>query len=221
MTISLIGLRWPDIARRNLFRFAGLAALTPMTSSRAASEVETAAVAPELWISAFAGKKVWAYVDKHSVVPGEAFAVMLSTGPGRETVKGRLEFFRVGHHPPIGQHLVWTSPELTVVQHAVSRTAAAIGAAWPPSISDIPTAAWRPGYYSADFIHSDTLEREPQVAQIAIRNPSGDRRVLLKLSTNTYQAYNAWGGHSLYPSEDESKRGAIVAFDRPSAPAFF
>ena len=214
-------LQWPAVARRNLLRLAGLAALTPIAPSHAGAEIETNAAAPELWTSTFAGKKVWAYASKHSVAPGEPFAVMLSTGPDRETIKGRLEFFRIGHRPPSGQRLVWTSPEVTVVQRAVSRTAAAIGAAWPPSISEIPTAAWPPGYYSADFIHSDTLEREPQIAQIAIRNPSSDRRVLLKLSTNTYQAYNAWGGHSLYPSEDASKRGTIVAFDRPSAPAFF
>ena len=86
---------------------------------------------------------------------------------------------------------------------------------------DIRTEGWPPGYYSADFVHSNGGERELQVAQIAVRSTAAEKRVLLKLCTNTYQAYNAWGGHSLYPSEDEWKRGAIVAFDRPTTPAFF
>jgi hypothetical protein len=197
-----------------------MTALTQVTRARAAGQ-PLPATAPELWTSAFAGKTVWGYVDKHSVAPGEPFALMLSTGPGRETVKGRIEFFRVGFHPPDGQRLLWTSPELTVPPLPVSRTAAAIGAGWPPAIADIDTATWAPGYYSADFVHSETSERELQIAQIAVRSTAAEKRVLLKLCTNTYQAYNAWGGHSLYPSEDESKRGAIIAFDRPAAPAFF
>ena len=32
-------------------------------------------------------------------------------------------------------------------------------------------------------------------------------RALLKLCTNTYQAYNAWGGHSLYPTESDRRGG--------------
>jgi hypothetical protein len=213
------GWRFPGVARRNFLRLAGATALTQTVPARAAGQPPSA-TAPELWTSAFAGQTVWGYADKHSVVAGEPFGLMLSTGSGRETVKGRIEFFRIGHHPPDGQRLIWSGPELTVTPQPLSRTAAATGAAWPPAISDIPTAAWAPGYYSADFIHTETGARELQVAQILIRNTSRER-VLLKLSTNTYQAYNAWGGHSLYPSEDAAQRGTIVAFDRPTAPSFF
>ncbi|MGO9544453.1 MAG: N,N-dimethylformamidase beta subunit family domain-containing protein [Rhodomicrobium sp.] len=212
---------WPHLGRRNFLRLAGAAALIrPAAPVRAANHKPDKA-ASELWTTAFDGKTVWGYAGQHSVVPGESFALMLSTGPGGQTAKGHMEFFRIGYHPPDGQKLVWTSPELTVTPHAVSRTAAAIGAAWLPAIKEVPTADWQPGYYSADFVHSQTGEREPQTVQIAVRNPSPGKRVLLKLSTNTYQAYNAWGGFSLYPSDEEAKRGAIVAFDRPTWPAFF
>jgi hypothetical protein len=44
---------------------------------------------------------------------------------------------------------------------------------------------------------------------------------LLRLGTNTYQAYNDWGGHSLYPNGDDENRGLMVTFDRPAPPDFF
>jgi N,N-dimethylformamidase beta subunit-like protein len=145
---------------------------------------------------------------------------MLSTGPARDEIRGRIEFFRIGHHPG-GQRLVWTSPELTVSHQLVSQTAASVGANWPPSISDIDTRDWPPGYYSADFVEAGTGVRDIQRAQIVVLDPRRSGAVLLRLGTNTYQAYNAWGGHSLYPSEEEEARGSMVSFDRPTTPGFF
>lgn len=209
--------RWPSLARRNFLRLAGVSALAQVTSARACPD-QPPSPSPEIWTSPFAGKLIWGYADKHSVVPGESFALMLSSGPGREIVEGHAEFFRIG---PRGPELLWASPPLAVGSQPVFMTAAAIGAAWPPAIEEVPTSGWTPGYCSIDFVHAKTGVREPQVAQIVIRNGNASGSVLLKLGANTYQAYNAWGGHSLYPSEDVEKRGAIVAFDRPTHPAFF
>lgn len=219
------GWRWGPMARRSFLRLAGAAALTSATGVSAADH---AAPAPTtaIWTSPFAIKTVWGYVSRHSVAAGDSFDLMLSTGPSRETVSGRVDFFRVGRQdsagaPPNGQTLVWTSPELTVTPQPVSRTAASVGAGWPPTLWDIPTELWPAGYYSADFVHKATGERDLQIAQIVVRPAEPRNHVLLKLGTNTYQAYNAWGGHSLYPSEDESQRGVMVSFDRPTMPAFF
>src|SRR5262249_9422303 len=101
------------------------------------------------------------------------------------------------------------------------RNAATVGAAWPPTLSDVDTRTWPPGYYSADFVHAGSSIRDLQVAQIIVRNPRRSGQVLLRLGTNTYQAYNAWGGYSLYPTEDESQRGTAISFDRPTSPDFF
>ena len=260
------GWNWPRIARRNFLRLAGVTALTGISAVRAADQPPPAsapAVAtPRIWTSFFAVKTVWGYVDRHSVIVGEPFDAMLSTGPSRETVSGRVEFFRVGGQasesqasesqasgnqasgnqasgnqasgnqasPGLaeqqGQTLIWTSPEVTVTPREVSLTAAAVGAGWPPALRDVATGSWPAGYYSADFVHAATGVRDRQVAQIVVRDDltksdPAKSRVLLKLGSNTYQAYNAWGGHSLYPSEIESQRGVMVSFDRPTEPAFF
>ncbi len=55
----------------------------------------------------------------------------------------------------------------------------------------------------------------------AASNPGGLGAVLLRLGTNTYQAYNPWGGHSAYPNDDDENRGLVVSFDRPTEPSFF
>jgi hypothetical protein len=47
-------------------------------------------------------------------------------------------------------------------------------------------------------------------------NPGEDARILLQLSTNTYNAYTNWGGHSLYSYHDrDGLQGHRVSFDRP------
>jgi hypothetical protein len=195
------------------------AALTVSSASNADRE-GGAEPGLEVWASYFRETIVWGYADKHSVRPGEHFSIMLSTSPRNPTARGQVEFFRV---EPLtvadGQRLVWRSPTVDVTTQSVLRTASAIGVCWPPTMPEIDTTTWPPGYYSADFVH-DSGARDLQIAQIAVTNPTPSGEVLLKLCTNTYQAYNSWGGHSLYPTEDD-RRGAIVSFDRPCGPAFF
>jgi hypothetical protein len=208
---------WPSLARRNLLKLAGAVAIAPAGAALGADQ-GAARAETTLWTNSSDDQTVWGYVDKHSVVPGEGFDIMLATGPMRESVTGRIEFLRIGAE---AERLVWMSPEITLEHHPMSRTAAAVGANWPPTLSDIDTTSWPPGYYSADFVETATEQREPHLAQIVVSNPRRSGAILLKLCTNTYQAYNAWGGHSLYPSDSVETRGAMVSFDRPTDPAFF
>jgi len=208
----------PRMARRSFLHLTGA-----MFSQLSISPAAKGGISEggQIWTSAFAGTKVWAYASRHSAKRGEVFDLMLASGPSNATVEGHVEFFRIGHRLEDGKKPIWTSRQIGVATQPVSRTAAAIGAAWPPALSDIPTGEWPPGYYSADFIHAKTEERDLRIAQIAICNPDRSGRLLCKLSTNTYQAYNAWGGFSLYPSEDEARRGTIISFDRPTPPSYF
>ena len=57
--------------------------------------------------------------------------------------------------------------------------------------------------------------------QWVVKNPKRSGAVLVRLGVNTYQAYNPWGGHSLYPNGDDETRGLMVTFDRPAPPDFF
>jgi hypothetical protein len=206
------------LGRRQLMALAGGLAVP---HHAAAQRDEGTQVEDRVWASFFRTKNVWAHVNKHSVEPGESFELLLSTGPGRAQITGRVELFRFTRlgddqkEPP-----VWTSASVRVAGQRVLRTAAAIGTDWQLAFPAIDTAGWPPGYYSADFVEDVTEVRDLQIAQIIVRNPARSGKVLLKLCTNTYQAYNEWGGHSLYPNDSDT-RGAIVSFDRPTSPAFF
>src|SRR5205085_1187884 len=132
------------------------------------------------------------------VTPGETFNLMLSTKPGGTGLTVRAEAFRVGHDPAGDRTLVWRSEPVDVDCQDASATAAAIGPGWRPSIRAVPTAGWRSGYYTIDLVDEDTGDRESDVAYIVMTNPRRSGDILVKLGTNTYQAYNTWGGHNLY-----------------------
>jgi hypothetical protein len=178
-------------------------------------------------------RHVWGYVDRHSVPTGGRFDLMLSTKPGEPALAARIEVFRQGAPGRKGRsssvfgrarELVWRSQTVRIDCQEVSSTAAAIGAGWQPTLRQIATNGWRSGFYRIDVVHEDSGIRERDVAYIVVTNPRRAGDILVKLGTNTYQAYNAWGGHSLYGSNfapyDWKLRGRIVAFDRPTPMAF-
>jgi len=164
---------------------------------------------------------VWGYADRHSVAPGEAFNLCLSTDDVDESTDGHIEIYRIGAYGKSDRRLFWRSRNLHVTRHAFTATAAATGANWPLSVKDIPTVGWPSGYYTVDFIGRDG-HRDRNLAYIVVRPPPGQGGdILVKLSTNTYQAYNAWGGHSNYRDDFIGDFGAMVSFDRPTRSQFF
>jgi hypothetical protein len=76
---------------------------------------------------------------------------------------------------------------------------------------DIPVASWPSGYYAVTLTAGD----ERADAFFVVRpDPSDPAPILLVLSTSTYEAYNDWGGPSLYTG------GTRVSFERPLAKGF-
>jgi hypothetical protein len=103
-------------------------------------------------------------------------------------------FYEVGHAQPYG------TPE----------DASSHGCRWPTSI-DIPVASWPSGYYAVTLTAGD----ERADAFFVVRpDPADPAPILLVLSTSTYEAYNDWGGPSLYTG------GTRVSFERPLAKGF-
>jgi len=170
--------------------------------------------------SYFQAKQIWGYVNKHSIVPGEVFDLMLSTGPGLAELSGQIEVYRIGVYDNDDRKLFWKSQQVNVPHQPVDNTAGTIGPNWVPMVQAIPTDSWPSGYYTVDFVRSNDYHRDPDIAYIVVTNPKRSGDILVKLSTNTYQAYNTWGGHSFYRSAGVGKRGHMIAFDRPTPPAF-
>jgi len=80
----------------------------------------------------------------------------------------------------------------------------------PPSTVE---PAWRSGFYLVTLTAADAdPDRAVAHAGFAVRAPATERKsILYVLPTNTWNAYNTWGGQSLYTG------GTQVSFHRPFA----
>jgi hypothetical protein len=216
------------IGRRTLFQ-TFLTAFASLLSVRSPTAADNPPVEPsnapnpeeEVWKSFYEDTRVWGYVDKHSVNPGERFNIMLSTGPGQTNLKGKIEIFRIGYYAKADRQLVWTVEDVEASRQEVQMTASSAGACWPTAVEDVETRKWRSGYYTIDFVDAADGQRDLNVAYIIVTNPAKSGDILVQLSTNTYQAYNSWGGSSFYKSAFFGDRAQMISFDRPSPPDFF
>jgi hypothetical protein len=174
----------------------------------------------DLWRSTYEDKRVWGYADRHSVDSGQPFNLVLSADPDWGEVSGAVEIFRIGSEDASQQKLVWRSKTVKVQHWPVQATSAAIGTSWPLALEGIDTTGWASGYYTVHFV-DESGNRDSNIAYIVVTNPRRDGDVLLVLGTNTYNAYNAWGGFSLYESAFVGDRGQMLTFDRPASVEFF
>jgi N,N-dimethylformamidase beta subunit-like, C-terminal len=183
-------------------------------------------------------QRVWGYADVHSIAPGGSFHLMLSTGPDRlaGAESGHIEISRVGFYSDGDRELVFTGGTLSVEYHRIHNSAASLGPNWPVALTVSGTEGWRSGYHSIDFVYPDGV-RERDVAFVVVTAASRRADVVVKLATSTYQAYNRWGGHNLYPFETPSvhdgegmstfegdlpaNMGGMVSFDRPTTSEFY
>jgi hypothetical protein len=144
-----------------------------------------------------------AYCWPQSVTPGEPVALHVST----DTDRFDIEVTREG----ATRETVWTLTGATAGEHLTPDTASADGCDWPPAF-EIPVGPWRSGYYSV------TLTAGPERADtfLVVRpGPNSEGApILVVLSTATWNAYNDWGGPSLYTG------GNRVSFERPMARGF-
>jgi hypothetical protein len=117
---------------------------------------------------------------------------------------------------------VWARDIENGTRQRIPTDASARGCGWPVSFSVRVPAAWKSGYYEVYFgaPAADNKEQwtEGRTAFFVIRakSPGAKAKILLQLATNTYNAYDNWGGHSLYAfNSDRGRQGSRVSFSRP------
>ncbi|MEZ4679161.1 MAG: DUF6605 domain-containing protein [Caldilineaceae bacterium] len=144
------------------------------------------------------------YPDRLSYLPGETVAFHCSTRVTSFTV----EIARIGAE----RDVVWRSGQLTGTQQSTPNHAYAKGCGWPVTFTLPIPAAWRSGFYEVTFHSSETSgPAATSHAGFVVRasQPPTANGILLVLATNTYNAYNKWGGHCLYTGATQ------VSFQRP------
>ena len=150
------------------------------------------------------------YPDRLSYLPGEEVSFACSTSARQFSA----EIARVGGR----RQIVWERQGLAGQVHAVPAHAASLGCGWPEAFAVTIPRDWPSGYYEVVLRAADPASGRlaEHLACFAVRprRGGGERpgRMLLLLATNTYNAYNDWGGPNLYTG------GTRVSFRRPFAP---
>jgi hypothetical protein len=141
------------------------------------------------------------YCTPWSVEPGEPVTVHASGSDAAVDV----EVVRDGARP----ELVWRSTGVAIADVAVPPDAPEHGCGWPATLT-IPTdSSWRSGLYTVRL--GDAFPTAWFVVRAVQPSPA---RALLVLATNTWNAYNEFGGRNLYT-------GAVqMSFERPLPPGF-
>jgi len=144
----------------------------------------------------------------------EGYCGQLSYRPGDEVtlhVASRsaqfdVEVYRWG----ATRELVWSQLGVVGIDHAVPADADANGCGWPVAVRFTVPSEWRSGFFHVVLRgHDDPSDAAAGHAQFVVRSATPRARALLVIATNTYNAYNNWGGCSLYTG------GNAVCFDRP------
>jgi hypothetical protein len=141
------------------------------------------------------------YAWPQSVLPGEETALHVSS-----TDPFGVEVVREGAQ----RDVVWRADAVAGSEHPIPATASADGCGWPTALTIAVGDDWRSGYYSVTLSSGD----ERAHAFFVVRPSGRTSPILLALSTATYNAYNDWGGPSLYTG------GTRVSFERPLARGF-
>jgi hypothetical protein len=164
-------------------------------------------------------ESVEGYCVPLSVEPGEH--VSLHTGVTRRLRAGAVDAAsrEIGFAVEVARlgatrEIVWRVDGLVAKPHPVPTEAFARGAGYPESLR-IPTRAdWPSGFYEVRLrAHRPDGTSVDRCACFILRAPSGTRhdRPLFALATNTWNAYNDWGGANLYTGATH------VSFLRPFA----
>src|SRR5438105_15445589 len=87
---------------------------------------------------------------------------------------------------------------------------------WRPTYSLVIPKDWTSGVYLVRLLATDA-QQEAGYIVFVVRDDDQVADFVYRVPVNTYQAYNNWGGKSLYPQNSIGERATKVSFDRPYA----
>jgi len=160
-----------------------------------------------------------AFAAPSSVEPGARVELHVACG-----VPFDVEWYRLGWYGGDGARRVHrdtgipAAPDRTVSVHA---STGLVEADWPVAVAATVPDSWRSGIYVA--VVRPTDGSAPSAAPFVVRAPLRSAAPDLFVSAQaTWQAYNAWGGKSLYSYNSTggttptgTTAAAVVSFDRP------
>jgi hypothetical protein len=143
------------------------------------------------------------YADRQSYLAGDVVEVRCSSRASSVTAS----VFKVGRQ----RVEVWRQDGLVIGEHRYPDDAYATGCGWPVAFTIDVDPQWPSGYYEISFHADGRVGEEATSEAFFVVRPSrpSSADAILVLATNTYNAYNQWGGRCLY------SEAVKVSFDRP------
>lgn len=144
----------------------------------------------------------WFYPDRVSVAPGDELAIHASAPPGLY----HLKISRVGST----NELKSTFEDIAIDQGEIPANVESCGCNWPVVLRFTIPADWKTGYYD---LYLAGAEGEGTHHFFNLKPGPGKprSRAAIVLATNTYQAYNYWGGANSYAHVEKLMRGEVDA----------
>ena len=171
------------------------------------------------------GTEQWKLTSRSDVAFIEGYARTTSATPGTEvalyvnTAAATFvaEVYRMGWYGGDRGRLVWESGEVTGIRQSVpvrDRRTGLARADWTPSLTVPIGDDWLPGNYLVKLV---SLGGDQTYVPLTVRDDSAVAQLLVLNAVTTWQAYNRWGGCSLYSCRGVKglTRAVKVSFDRP------
>jgi hypothetical protein len=158
------------------------------------------------------------YASEVSVLPGQTLHVHVSSSA---RLRYKVLIYRIGWYHGKGGRLMPCVP--CRVHRAAARpipgpdpSTGMLALTWPVTDAVPIGSSWVSGYYLADLVvqQGSYKGRGSWVPFIVREPPTRDAPILVQASVNTWQAYNSWGGRSLYWNHT-GLGDNHVSFDRP------
>ncbi|HXQ62509.1 MAG TPA: N,N-dimethylformamidase beta subunit family domain-containing protein [Acidimicrobiales bacterium] len=165
------------------------------------------------------------FADVTSAVAGSDVTLFVNT----VARSFHVEAYRMGYYQGLGARLIWTSDDVGGVEQpppTVSPSLNTVQCSWAPSLSVPIDASWPPGSYLLKLVGDFG---EQQYIPLCVRDDASTAAFVVQHGVTTWQAYNLWGGYSLYngltagglsfgqstAGKDFDHRSRVVSFDRP------
>jgi len=161
------------------------------------------------------------YTSSVSYLPGETVDLHVSSS---NSSRYRVEIYRLGWYNGAQARLIGCLPSCTTDKQGVKLPIGKpdlktgyLNSGWPVSDSFSLSPDAVSGYYLAKLVLTNTtLVGKFANIPFIVKSADSQSPILVQASVNTWQAYNPWGGKSLYGFNSTNKQQAYkVSFDRP------
>ena len=160
------------------------------------------------------------YADTTSAQSGQVVSIYVNTG----SPQWHLEAYRMGYYGGLNARLIWTSETFDkawqFTEPSFDRETRMHTAQWSQSTSITIDDNWPPGSY---LLKLNSSEGGTHYIPLTVRRDDCAASLVVVSAVTTWQAYNPWGGRSLYENFGPGSRfdrSLVVSFDRPYASAY-